>query len=93
MIPHESLESDLSDHDRELDAMRVELGSLHADRDWLLHVGVIHVMDKLIEHLEFTGGVSRTHHVAFVAGEESGKAGLKVEIDARTYDPEGSDSV
>lgn len=93
MIQNESLERDLSDHDRELYVIQVELESLRVDRDWLLHVGVIHVMDKLIEHLEFTGGVSRTHHVAFVAGEESGKAGLKVEIDARTYDPEGSDSV
>lgn len=49
-------------------------------------------MDKLIEHPEFTCGVSRILHVVFVAGEESGHAGLKAEVDVGLYDPEANDS-
>ena len=43
------------------------------------------------KHPKFTGGVSRIHHVSFVVGEESGRAGLKLEIDSGTYDPEAND--
>ncbi|KAL7616268.1 hypothetical protein Lser_V15G00995 [Lactuca serriola] len=49
-------------------------------------------MDKLFEHPEFTGGISRILHAAFVAGEESGWANLKAQVDAGTYDPSASDS-
>ncbi|XP_023733093.1 glycine-rich cell wall structural protein 1.8-like [Lactuca sativa] len=44
-------------------------------------------MDKLLEHPEFTGGISRIRHAAFVTGEESGWANLKAQVDAETYDP------
>lgn len=92
MIQNESLERDLSDRDWELCVMQLELESLRVDRDWMLHVSVVRVMDKLIEHLEFIGDVGWIPHVAFVAGEESGRPGQKAEIDVRTYKPEGSDS-
>lgn len=92
MIQNKSLEQDLSDHDWDLDEMRVDLESLRADRDWLLHVVVVRVMDKLIEHMEFIGGVSKIYHAALVVGEESECAGLKVDIDVESYDMEGSDS-
>lgn len=52
----------------------------------------MHIMDKLIEHPEFTSGVSQIHHVAFVVKEEYARVGLKLEIDSRTYDPKASDS-
>lgn len=48
-------------------------------------------MDKLIEHPEFIGRVSRIFHVVFVAREEFSHARLKVEIDSGTYDPKASD--
>lgn len=92
MIQNESLERDLSDRDWELDAMHVELESLRVDHDWLLHVSVVRVMDKLIEHLEFIGGVGWIPYVAFVASEESGRPDQKAKIDVGTYEPEGSDS-
>ena len=40
------------------------------DLDWLLRVGLVRVVDKLIEHPEFTGAVSLICHVAFGAGAE-----------------------
>lgn len=65
---------------------------MHCDQDWLLQVGVVCIMDKLIEHLEFTSGINRIRHAAFVGGEESGRARLKAYIDYGAHDPEGSDS-
>ncbi|CAI9290034.1 unnamed protein product [Lactuca saligna] len=76
---------DLADRKRELEVLR-------ADRSWLLHVGLMRIMEKLLEHPEFTGGISRIHHAAFVAGEESGWASFKTQVDAGTYDPSASDS-
>lgn len=70
----------------------VEMESLRVDRDWLLHVAVVRVMDKLTEHLVFTDGVIRIWHVAFVTGEESRRSSLKAEIYVGTYDSEDSDS-
>lgn len=52
----------------------------------------MYIMDKLIEHLEFTSAVSRIRYVAFVAAEESGRSGLKAEVDFGLYDPNVSDS-
>ncbi|KAL7614546.1 hypothetical protein Lser_V15G04891 [Lactuca serriola] len=49
-------------------------------------------MDKLLEHPEFTGGIRRIRHAAFVVGEESGWSNLKAQVDIRTYDPSASDS-
>lgn len=85
MIQNESLERDLADRERELEVSR-------ADRNWLLQVGLVRMMDKLLELPEFTGGISRIHHAAFAAGEESGWANLKALVDAGTYDPSASDS-
>lgn len=49
-----------------------ELEALRVYCDWLLQVGFVRVMDKLIEHPIFTGGISRIRHADFVVGEESG---------------------
>nr|KAJ0186289.1 hypothetical protein LSAT_V11C900462480 [Lactuca sativa] len=85
MIQNESLKCDLVDRERELEMLRV-------DRSWLLQVGRVRVMDKLIEHPEFTGGISCIHHTTFVASEELGRVGLKAQVDTRTYDPFANDS-
>lgn len=61
-------------------------------RDWLLHVGVVCIMDNLIEHLKFTIRFSQIRYAAFVVGEEFGHVGLKADIDSGAYDPEASDS-
>lgn len=55
-------------------------------------MGVVRIMDKLIEHSEFSNAVSQIWHVAFVAGEESYRSGLKAEVDSDAYDPNVSDS-
>lgn len=73
MIQNESLERDVCDRDKLIAGVRVEVEVAQRDWDWLLRVGVVRIMDKLIEHLEFIGAVSRIMHVTFVAGEESGR--------------------
>lgn len=80
MIPKERLEQDVCNCDKcdnLIADARAEADAAQQDRDWLLRVGVIHIMDKLIEHPEFTGTVSRIRHAMFVTGEESGRSGLK----------------
>lgn len=64
------MERDLADRDRGLEALK-------ADRNWILQVRLVHVMDKLIEHPKFAAGIDRIRHAAFFVGEESGRAGLK----------------
>ncbi|KAL7584393.1 hypothetical protein Lser_V15G42406 [Lactuca serriola] len=85
MIQNESLEQDVVDREWEVEVLKVNCS-------WLLQVGLVHVMEKLLEHPEFTGGISRIRHAAFVVGEESGWANLKAQVDAGTYDPSTSDS-
>lgn len=36
---------------------KVELGKVTKDIKWVLRVGVVRIMDKLIEHAEFANGV------------------------------------
>lgn len=55
-------------------------------------MGVVHIMDKIIQHPEFTSVVIRIRHVAFVAREESGHNRLNAEVDSGFYDPNASDS-
>nr|KAJ0209428.1 hypothetical protein LSAT_V11C400206260 [Lactuca sativa] len=77
MIQNESLEWDLADREWELEVLR-------GDRKVLLQVGFVRIMDRLLEHPEFIGGISQIRHAAFVAREES--------VDAGMYDPSASDS-
>lgn len=49
--------------------------ALHQDHDWILLVGVVHIMDRLTKYPEFTGGVSQIRHTTFVVGEKSGRVG------------------
>lgn len=65
---------------------------MRRDRECLLQVGVVCIMDKLIKHLEFTSAVSQIHQAAFAASEESGRVGLKAKIDFGAYGPNASDS-
>ncbi|CAH1414366.1 unnamed protein product [Lactuca virosa] len=44
---------------------------VHRDLDWLVRVGVVRIVDKLIEHPSFTKAVSLIRHFAFVDGAES----------------------
>nr|KAJ0212850.1 hypothetical protein LSAT_V11C400199660 [Lactuca sativa] len=73
---NESLEWDLDDHDRELEVLSV-------DRSWLLQVVLVRIVDNLLEHHEFAGGISRIRHDSFVVGEESGWANLKAQLATR----------
>lgn len=79
MVQNEILEQDVVDCNKLVEEIRAEMEALHQDRDWLLRVGVVRIMDKLIKHLEFTGRVSRIRHVAFIVGEEPVRVGLKLE--------------
>lgn len=83
MIQNESLERDLINCERELEMLKVA-------RSCLVHVGLVRVMDKLLGHPKFTGGISRICHEALVTGEESLRASLKAQVDAGTYDPAAS---
>lgn len=57
------------------------------DQDWLLCVGVAQIMDKMIEHPEFTGIVSLIRHATFVAREEFGHNNLRTDLDSGSHDP------
>nr|KAJ0201198.1 hypothetical protein LSAT_V11C600329610 [Lactuca sativa] len=86
MLYNSRLDSiDLVDREHELEFSR-------ADHNWLFQVGLLCVMDKLIEHPEFTCSISCIHHAAFFAGEGSDLTNLKAQVDAGTYDPSASDS-
>lgn len=50
MIQNESLEHDVVGHDILVEKARADAEALCQDRGWLLQVGVVHIMDKLIEH-------------------------------------------
>lgn len=69
------MEHNVCDRDKLLEEARAEVEAARHDRDWPLWVGVVHIMDKLIEHPQFTGVVSQIMHVMFFDGEESGHSG------------------
>lgn len=71
---------------------KVELGKVTKDIKWVLRVGVVRIMDKLIEHAEFANGVHQIYHIYFVVGEELVCTGLKARIDVGNYNPKASDS-
>ncbi|XP_023751348.1 uncharacterized protein LOC111899727 [Lactuca sativa] len=85
MIQNESLEWDLANRERELEVLR-------GDRNWLLQFGFVRIMDKLLEHPEFTCDIGQICHATYLVGEDSGWANLKAQVDAGTYDPSDSDS-
>lgn len=92
MIQNKNLERDICDRDKLIMDDRVEAEAAQRDRDWILCVEFVCIMDKLMEHPKFTGNVSRIMHAVFVAGEEFGCSGLKAEVDSGFYDPNASDS-
>ena len=70
VIQVESLERDAVDHDRVTTALQASTDAAFCDLDWLLQVGLVRFVDKLIEHSDFTGAVSLIRHFAFVVGAE-----------------------
>lgn len=92
MMQNKSLERDVCDSDKFLEEARVEAEVVCHDWDWLLQVGFVRIIYKIIEHLEFTSTISRIRHVAFVFGDESSRSGLKAGMDSGSYDPNVSDS-
>lgn len=77
MIHNEILQREVLDRDKLLDQTRVELGMVHMDSQWILHVGVVQIMDKLIEKSDFANGVRRIKHIYFAIGEKSNCDDLK----------------
>lgn len=92
MIQNDILERDVCDHDELLAEARDEAEANMHDRDLLLCVGVVRIMEKLIEHAEFTGAVIRIRYTVFVVGEESECSRLKAKVDSGSYDPNVSNS-
>lgn len=76
MIQVKSLERDASDHDQVVADLQSNVSVVQRDLDWLLQVGLVWVVDKLIEHPEFTGAMSLTRHAAFVPKAESVRKAL-----------------
>lgn len=89
MILNESLEHDVIDRDKLVTIFQSAVETVQHDLDWLLHMGVFQIMDKLIEHPEFTTAVSLIRHATFVVGEESGRGNLASETSSG---PSGGDS-
>lgn len=92
MIQNDILEQDVSDRDKLLEEPRAKAQVVRHDRDKILQVGVVFIMDKLIELPEFTSVVSQIRHAPFIVGEEFSRSGLKAEIDSGAYVPNSSDS-
>lgn len=76
------MECDVVNRDKLIEDVKVELGVVCSDLDWLLHFDVVSVMDTLIMHPKFTSGVRQIHRATFVAREEVGWVDLKDDIDA-----------
>lgn len=55
-------------------------------------VGVVCIVDKLIEHLEFTSVVILIRHAAFFAGKEFGWSSLKAAMESGSHDSDTSGS-
>lgn len=92
MIQNESLEQYVGDHNKLIVDARVEVEAVPHDRDWLFCVGIVHIMDKLIEHPECTSIVCLIKHAMFIAREESGRNSLKASVESGSYDPDASES-
>ena len=71
MIQIESLERDAVDREKLTSLLQSDVDVVRRDLDWLLNVGVVRIVDKLIEHPDFTNAISLICHVAFMAGVES----------------------
>lgn len=76
MIQIESLERDAVDRDRMVTDLQLSVNVAQRDLDWLLRVGLVRVVDKLIEHPEFTNAVSVICHSAFVVIADSVRSAL-----------------
>lgn len=55
-------------------------------------MGVVRIMEKMIDHPKFANDIHRIRHIFFIVGEVSSLASLKLEIDVGTYDLKVSDS-
>ena len=71
MIQVESLERDVVDRDKLVSSLQADVCAARRDLDWLLQIGVVRIVDKLIEHPDFTNAISLIRHAAYVAGVES----------------------
>ena len=85
MIHNENLERNIANRDKLVARVQVDVEATQYDLDWMLCVGVIQIVDKLIEHAEFTGVVSIIRHAAFVAREEFGHCNLRSEMISGSY--------
>lgn len=50
MIHVKSLERDAVDRDKLISSLQSDVDASHRDLDWLVHVGVVRIVDKLIEY-------------------------------------------
>ena len=65
MIQVESLKRDVADRDQLIIAIQAGVEATQCDLDWLLCVGLMRVVNKLIEHPDFTSVVSHIRHSVF----------------------------
>lgn len=84
IIQNESLEYDVAGRNRLIATIQADVEATRCDLDWLLRVGLVRVVDKLVEHPDFTGIMSLICHSAFVAGVESSRSGLMFETGSRS---------
>lgn len=76
MIQVESLECDAVDHDRVVTALQASADVAQRDLDWLLRVGLVRIVDRLIEHPDFPSAISLIRHSSFVFGADSVRSTL-----------------
>lgn len=87
MIQNESLERDVIDRNKLIATIQANAEATRCDLDWLLCVGLILVVDKLVEHPDFTSVVSLIRHSSFVVGSESSRSGFMSKIGSSSVNP------
>lgn len=87
MIQVEILERDAVDRDKLIVAVQVGARATQNDFDWLLHLGLVRIVEKLIEHPDFTSVVSLIRHSAFIVGVESGHNALVIGVGYESVNP------
>ncbi|CAI9297128.1 unnamed protein product [Lactuca saligna] len=69
-----------------------KLSHLGSELDWLVKDGIVKIIEKLIELLEFLQGVRRINNMCFATGKESGREVLcKVVVNGK-FDPSAASS-
>ncbi|CAH1423277.1 unnamed protein product [Lactuca virosa] len=82
----EIMERKLLENDKMLIDTKEFAAKLEFHLNWVVNEGVVRVVDKVIELLEFIHGISLIKNICWDVGEESSLESVKREVVVRTFD-------